>query len=153
MKRRVYIFTLVIIIVIAISYYWVNNNRYNKVKNISGYSFEYSNKDVITKTFDGELLESFVTIALGQDEFTVNLEGIDKESEVYIINPNDGDMINLDYLNGNFTVNTVLDKDITYGIIINYNLVGSIRVVDDFESLDEEKLSKEILSKLSCGIE
>ncbi|QAS61880.1 hypothetical protein [Clostridium septicum] len=50
---------------------------------ISGYSFEKIKNNVINKEFDGKYLDPFVTIALEQDEFSINLKGIKKESKVF----------------------------------------------------------------------
>ena len=46
---------------------------------ISGYSFEKIKNNVINKEFDGKYLDPFITIALKQDEFSINLKGIKKE--------------------------------------------------------------------------
>ncbi|KJZ93098.1 hypothetical protein ClosIBUN22A_CONTIG161g03356 [Clostridium sp. IBUN22A] len=52
----------------------------NDKKIVSGYSFEKTNKNIINKEFDGDYLDSFVTVAQIQDEFTVNLKGVDTDN-------------------------------------------------------------------------
>lgn len=130
----------------------INDEENNHEKIVSGYSFEKTDKNVINKDYDGTYLESFVTVAETQDEFTINLNGISSDSEVFMIDPNYGEMRPMSYENGVFTIKTNLDKDVTYGFIIDYKLSGSIRVVDDINSIDEDKLFNEILISLGCGL-
>ena len=150
--KSIFIFSLIMIMsIIFINY--SKNSKHNKIKIVSGHSFEYNKGKTILKEFDGKYLNSFVTIALKRENFIIELEGVDSNSEVFIINPDTGDMIPFDYDGDKFSANTKLDNDITYGIIIDYALTGAIRVVDNFKDLDEDKLFEEILFKLSCGIE
>ena len=107
---------------------------------------------MINKEYDGTYLKSFVTVAEQQDEFIINLNGINSDSEVMMIDPNNGDMKPMDYENGVFTLKASLDNDITYGIIIDFKLSGSIRVVNDLNSVDKDKLFNEILIALGCGL-
>ncbi|MDU3582166.1 MAG: hypothetical protein E7F68_09340 [Clostridium butyricum] len=123
----------------------------NDKKIVSGYSFEKTNKNIINKEFDGDYLDSFVTVAQIQDEFTVNLKGVDTDN-VFIIDPVTGEMTNMNKENEVYTVNMKFNNDINYGIIVDYKLVGSIRVVNDLNDIDEDKLFRDILISLGCGL-
>ncbi len=123
----------------------------NDKKIVSGYSFEKTNKNIINKEFDGDYLDSFVTIAQIKDEFTVNLKGVDTDN-VFIIDPVTGEMTNMSKENEVYTVNMKFNNDINYGIIVDYKLVGSIRVVNDLNDIDEDKLFRDILISLGCGL-
>ncbi len=119
---------------------------------VSGYTFETTEKNVINKEFDGTYLDSFITVAREHDEFLVNIKGIDSNSKVNIINPDSGDTIPVEYEDGVFSVTVKLDKDINYGIIIDYSLLGSIRIVEDLNTINNEQLVKEMLMSMGCGL-
>ena len=157
MKKRIIIYALLVFVVGLIIGGIINLkkdkvNASNHKTIVSGYSFETTKSDIIDKKLDADYLESFVTVALKQNEFTVNLEGIDSNSKVFIINPKTGKMINMKYNNGKFFVKTKFSEDINYGIIKDYKLIGSIRVVDNLNSINKEKLFKDILISLGCGL-
>jgi DNA-binding cell septation regulator SpoVG len=119
---------------------------------VSGYSFETTQKNVINKEFDGTYLDSFITVALEQEEFLVNIKGIDSNSKVFIINPDSGETIPVEYKDGEFSVSVKLDKDVNYGIIIDYSLLGAIRIVEDLNTINNEQLVKEMLMSMGCGL-
>lgn len=119
---------------------------------VSGYSFETTEKNVINKEFDGTYLDSFITVALEQEEFLVNIKGIDSDSKVFIINPDSGDTIPVEYKDDEFSINVKLDKDVNYGIIIDYSLLGSIRIVEDLNTINNEQFVKEMLMSMGCGL-
>lgn len=121
-------------------------------KMVSGYFFKTTKKNVIEKEFDGEYLNSFVTVAEPQDEFSIDIKGISEGTEVYMINPINGDIMPMEYKDGIFSLKTVLNKDINYGIIMDYKLVGSVRVVEDLTKMDEDKLFRDILVGLGCAL-
>ena len=121
-------------------------------KNISGYSFESTDKNIINKELKGEYLDSFVTVAEMQDEFTVNVKGVESSSNIFLINHDTGEMVPMEYNNGEFSVKVNLDKDITYGIIMDYKLVGSIRVVEDLNTVNQDQLFRDILISMGCGL-
>lgn len=119
---------------------------------VSGYSFETTEKNVINKEFDGTYLDSFITVALEQEEYLVNIKGIDSDSKVFIINPDSGDTIPVEYKDDEFSINVKLVKDVNYGIIIDYSLLGSIRIVEDLNTINNEQLVKEMLMSMGCGL-
>lgn len=123
----------------------------NDKKIVSGYSFEKTNKNIINKEFDGDYLDSFVTVAQIQDEFTVNLKGVDTDN-VFIIDPVTGEMTNMSKENEIYTVNMKFNNDINYGIIVDYKLLGSVRVVDNLNDIKEDELFRDILISLGCGL-
>lgn len=157
MKKRIIIYALLVFVVGLIIGGIINlkKDKVNASNNktiVSGYSFETTKSDIINKKLDADYLDSFVTVALKQNEFTVNLEGIDSNSKVFIINPKTGEMINMKYNNGKFFVKTKFAENINYGIIKDYKLIGSIRVVNNLNSINKEKLFKDILISLGCGL-
>lgn len=161
MKKRTIIIYTIIILIIGLGIGVTVNSKTNFLgllsgkserEVISGYSFEKIKNNVINKEFDGKYLDPFVTIALEQDEFSIKLKGIKKESKVFLIDPNTGEMKEIKNDNELFSITTKLEKDINYGIIVDYNLVGSIRVVQDFNSIDEGKFYRDILINLGCGL-
>ena len=121
-------------------------------ESVSGYFFKTTKKSVIEKEFDGEYLNSFVTVAEPQDEFLINIKGVSEGIEVYMINPTNGDMMPMEYKDGIFSIKTALNKDINYGIIMDYKLVGSVRVVEDLAKMDQDKLFRDILVGLGCAL-
>lgn len=128
----------------------LNDAEHEKL--VSGYFFKTTKKDVIEKEFDGDYLNSFVTVAEPHEKFSINVKGIDEGRDVYIIDPTTGNMTPMEYKDGIFSVSTSLDKEINYGIIMDYKLVGSIRVVDDLDKIDEDKLFRDILVGLGCAL-
>lgn len=59
----------------------------------------------------------------------------------------------MEYKDDKFSTKAKLDTDKNYGIIIDYSLVGAIRVVEDINKINEDKLFEEILIGIGCGIE
>lgn len=154
MNRKIIAIFILLVVVIAggIIGIVVNSERSNS-KIVSGYSFEIIEKDVIKKKYDGKYLDSFVTVAKVQDDFTINLEEVSSDRNVYIIDPSDGSVIPMEYKDDKFSTKAKLDTDKNYGIIIDYSLVGAIRVVEDINKINEDKLFEEILIGIGCGIE
>ena len=153
MKRKKIILFILIVVVIAggIIGIVVKSERSNR-KIVSGYSFEISEKNVINKKYNGKQLDSFVTVAKVQDNFSINIEEVSTDRNVYIIDPTDGDMMPMEYIDGKFSTTVKLATEINYGIIIDYSLVGAIRVVEDINKIDEDQLFEEILIGIGCGI-
>lgn len=150
-KKNIILFILIVVVIAGIIGIVVNSGKSSR-KIVSGYSFEISEKNVINKKYDGEYLDSFVTVAKVQDNFSINIEEVSADKNVYIIDPTDGEMMPMEYKDGKFSTKVELDTEINYGIIIDYSLVGSIRVVEDIKTIDEDKLFEEILIGIGCGI-
>lgn len=81
---------------------------------------------------------------------TLQIDGLEKESNLKIINPKSGETINVN--DRKITLNNIIVKDVNYGILINNDLVGIIRSVENKENIDEDALSKEIYEGLKCAL-
>lgn len=57
-----------------------------------------------------------------------------------------------DYKDNKILLKTELDSEIDYGIIIDKKLSGSVRIVEDIKKVNKEKLYKDIIYSLSCGL-
>lgn len=111
----------------------------------------YSN--TITKNFDGSYMQPLITVAEYKPEFNIKLHGIDSDNDLILINPQSGEMTKMHYNeDGQYTVTTSLEKDIDYGLLIDYRLAGSIRVVDDLKSINDEEIYSDIMENLKCGL-
>lgn len=150
-KKKILLFILIVVVIAGVIGIVVNSRKSSR-KIVSGYSFEISEKDVIKKKYDGKQLDSFVTVAKVQDNFSINIEQVSSDRNVYIIDPTDGDMMPMEYIDGKFSTTVKLSTEINYGIIIDYSLVGAIRVVEDINKIDEDQLFEEILIGIGCGI-
>lgn len=163
-KKIVIFYTLLTLVIGGVIGFLITSKTQNKVsstdtvqenlndkKIVSGYSFKKTNKNIINKELSGEYLDSFVTIAEVQNEFTINLKGINTDN-VFIINPINGEVTNMNKDNDVYSVKIQLDKDINYGIIVDYKLLGSVRVVDNLNDIKEDELFRDILISLGCGL-
>lgn len=109
--------------------------------------------DTITKTFDGSYMSPLVTVSEYKPEFNIKLDGIDKDSELILINSYSGEMIKMGYTeDGEYILSTSLEKDVDYGILVDYRLTGSIRVVNDLKEINDEEIYNEIMENLQCGL-
>ena len=109
--------------------------------------------DTLTKTFDGSYMSPLVTVSEYKPEFNIKLDGIDKDSELILINSYSGEMIKMGYNeDGEYILSTSLEKDVDYGILVNYRLTGSIRVVNDLKEINDEEIYNEIMENLQCGL-
>lgn len=109
--------------------------------------------DTITKTFDGSYMSPLVTVSEYKPQFNIKLDGINTDSELILINSYSGEMIKMDYTeDGEYILTTSLEKDVDYGILVDYRLTGSIRVVDDLIEVNDEEIYNEIIENLQCGL-
>lgn len=109
--------------------------------------------DTITKTFDGSYMSPLVTVSEYKPEFNIKLDGINNDSELILINSYSGEMIKMDYNeDGEYILSTSLEKDVDYGILVDYRLTGSIRVVNDLKEINDEEIYNEIMENLQCGL-
>lgn len=155
-KVRIFIFlaiSLLLLLLLSIPQKVVNWNNSKTIETLGDYAFEKTKDSVITKKFDGNYLYPLVTIALDNKEIDIRLEDLDEGSNVYLINPETGEEIPLeDNQGGKYSVKTSLEKDIDYGVIMNFKLIGSIRVVDDLDIPNQNKVFTDILTTLGCGL-
>lgn len=159
---KIKIFSLSIISIMIIGLFFIskheklNNSANNEVNNSAKELRDYKkiNGDTINKKFDGDYLNPLITVVESKPEFNIELEGLEAKDGLDLINSLTGDMEKIEYDgNGNFKLKTKLDKDIDYGILLDYKLVGSIRVVDDLEKTDDNELHSAIMKNLQCGLE
>lgn len=158
---KVLILCLSIVIIIASGLVFINKD--DKLNNV----LKVDNKDsigqvndlekiegsTITKKFDGIYMSPLVTISEEKPEFDIKLEGLNGEEELILINSFSGEMIKMEYgKDKKYHLNTKLDKDIDYGILLDYRLVGSIRIVEDFKKVNEDEIYAEIMKNLQCGL-
>ncbi|VYU59151.1 hypothetical protein [Clostridium tertium] len=109
--------------------------------------------ETITKTFDGSYMSPLITVSEYKPEFNIKLEGIDKESELILINSYSGEMIKMDYdKDGKYILKTSLEKNVDYGILVDFRLTGSIRVVDNLKEVNDEEIYKDIMKRIQCGL-
>lgn len=94
-----------------------------------------------------------ITIAKYQKEFTINLDGISKKNKVEIINPVSGVKVQMKNNNRDrHYLNIKMDKNIDYGILIGNRLIGSIRIVDNIDEINEKTIYDDIMENLKCGL-
>lgn len=109
--------------------------------------------DTITKIFDGSYMSPLVTVSEYKSQFNIKLDGINTDSELILINSYSGEMIKMDYTeDGEYILTTSLEKDVDYGILVDYRLTGSIRVVDDLIEVNDEEIYNDIIENLQCGL-
>lgn len=155
-KVRIFIFLAISLLVLLSLPTLKKGANYSNSKTIETfgyYAFEKTKDSVITKKFDGNYLYPLVTIALDNKEIDIRLEDLDEDSNVYLINPETGDEIPIeDNHGGKYSVKTSLEKDIDYGVIMNYKLIGAVRIVDDLDIPNQNKVFTEMLTRLGCGL-
>ena len=109
--------------------------------------------NTITKIFDGYYMSPLITVAEYKPEFNIKINSVDKGNKLMLINSNSGDMIKMEYSDdGKYKLNTKLEKNVDYGILVDYRLTGSIRVVDDLKKVNDEEIYKLIMENLQCGL-
>ncbi|MGL4570659.1 MAG: hypothetical protein ACRCVJ_06320 [Clostridium sp.] len=91
-----------------------------------------------------------VNIINDAESFNLKIDGIEKSNKVRIVNPKNGESIDVN--DGNITLNNVIEKDIDYGILLDDDLIGIIRAVNNKDEIDEEALTEEIYNSLKCAL-
>lgn len=152
----------VVIFGILIFRYSSQNKLSYKEKN--NYTTEKNNKEesrdiqkitgnIINNKLQGDYLKPLITIAKYQKEFTINLDGISKKNKVEIINPVSGVKVQMKNNNRDrHYLNIKMDKNIDYGILIGNRLIGSIRIVDNIDEINEKTIYDDIMENLKCGL-
>ncbi|ENK0557834.1 hypothetical protein [Clostridium sporogenes] len=144
-----------ILILTAVGFYIFNNEpkalSYNKAENIKKFDEVYSSE--INKSYDGSYLDKIVTMVDSKEEFNIKINDINKGSKIILINPSNGEKQDMTYTENNeFVLTTKLDEGVNYGILMDNKLIGGIRVVNELDKADKEKIYEEVMRSLQCGI-
>ncbi|HDK7177850.1 TPA: hypothetical protein PTW06_002638 [Clostridium botulinum] len=155
---RVKILTILgasILILTAVGFYIFNNESKalsdNKVENIKKFDDVYSSE--INKSYDGSYLDKIVTMVDAKEKFNIKINDINKDSKIILINSSNGEKQDMTYTENNeFVLTTKLDEGVNYGILMDNKLIGGIRVVNELDKADKEKIYEEVMKSLQCGI-
>ncbi|KIN82915.1 hypothetical protein [Clostridium botulinum] len=155
---RVKILTILgasILILTAVGFYIFNNEPKalsdNKAENIKKFDEVYSSE--INKSYDGSYLDKIVTMVDAKEKFNIKINDINKDSKIILINSSKGEKQDMTYTENNeFVLTTKLDENVNYGILMNNKLIGGIRVVNELDKADKEKIYEEVIKSLQCGI-
>ena len=144
-----------ILILTAVGFYIFNNEPKalsdNKAENIKKFDEVYSSE--IYKRYDGSYLDKIVTMVDSKEEFNIKINDINKGSKIILINPSNGEKQDMTYTENNeFVLTTKLDEGVNYGILMDNKLIGGIRVVNELDKADKEKIYEEVMRSLQCGI-
>lgn len=144
-----------ILILTAVGFYIFNNEPKalsdNKAENIKKFDEVYSSE--INKSYDGIYLDKIVTMVDSKEEFNIKINDINKGSKIILINPSNGEKQDMTYTENNeFVLTTKLDEGVNYGILMDNKLIGGIRVVNELDKVDKEKIYEEVMKSLQCGI-
>ncbi|HDK7139359.1 TPA: hypothetical protein PTV74_002507 [Clostridium botulinum] len=155
---RVKILTILgasILILTAVGFYIFNNEPKalsdNKAENIKKFDEVYSSE--INKSYDGSYLDKIVTMVDAKEKFNIKINDINKDSKIILINSSNGEKQDMTYTENNeFVLTTKLDENVNYGILMDNKLIGGIRVVNELDKADKEKIYEEVMKSLQCGI-
>ncbi|HDK7175909.1 TPA: hypothetical protein PTV31_002504 [Clostridium botulinum] len=144
-----------ILILTAVGFYIFNNEPKalsdNKAENIKKFDEVYSSE--INKSYDGTYLDKIVTMVDSKEEFNIKINDINNGSKIMLINPSNGEKQDMTYSKNNeFVLTTKLDEGVNYGILMDNKLIGGIRVVNELDKADKEKIYEEVMKSLQCGI-
>ncbi|EKS4343451.1 hypothetical protein NSA52_02245 [Clostridium sporogenes] len=144
-----------ILILTAVGFFIFNNEPKalldNKAENIKKFDEVYSSE--INKSYNGTYLDKIVTMVDSKEEFNIKINDINKSSKIMLINPSNGEKQDMTYAENNeFVLTTKLDEGVNYGILMDNKLIGGIRVVNELDKADKEKIYEEVMKSLQCGI-
>ncbi|BFK81003.1 hypothetical protein I3900191A7_11480 [Clostridium baratii] len=140
---------LIILVVVSLSIVGIAFKSYIKTEE-SGKKNAKQDSVLIKANYKEGRLYPMINIIEDTKSVTVQIDGLEKESDIKIVNPKSGETINVN--DRKITLNNIIVKDINYGVLINNDLVGIIRSVEDKENIDEEALSEEIYEGLKCAL-
>ncbi len=107
----------------------------------------------INKSYDGSYLDKIVTMVDAKEKFNIKINDINKDSKIILINSSNGEKQDMTYTENNeFVLTTKLDEGVNYGILMDNKLIGGIRVVNELDKADKEKIYEEVMKSLQCGI-
>ncbi|CUP83611.1 hypothetical protein BH721_02785 [Clostridium baratii] len=140
---------LIILVIIFLGIGVVAFKSYMKTGNLEK---KNEKKDSITikANYKEGRLYPMINIIEDTKSITLQIDGVEKESDLKIINPESNETIDVN--DRKITLNNIILKDINYGILLNNDLVGIIRAVENKEDIDEEALSEEIYEGLKCAL-
>lgn len=141
-----------IIIILVITSLIISMTAFKSYIKIEGSGKKNEKQDSITikANYKEGRLYPMINIIEDMKSITLQIDGLEKESDLKIVNPKSGETINVN--EGKITLNNIIVKDINYGILLNSDLVGIIRSVENKEDIDEEALSEEIYEGLKCAL-
>ncbi|KEJ03241.1 hypothetical protein N496_01365 [Clostridium botulinum A2B3 87] len=144
-----------ILVLTAVGFYIFNNEskalQDNKAENIKKFDEVYSSE--INKSYNGTYLDKIVTMVDAKEEFNIRINDINKGSKIILINSSNGEKQDMTYTENNqFVLTTKLDEGVNYGILMDNKLIGGIRVVNELDKADKEKIYEEVIKSLQCGI-
>lgn len=141
-----------IIIILVITSLIISMTAFKSYIKIEGSGKKNEKQDSITikANYKEGRLYPMINIIEDTKSITLQIDGLEKESDLKIVNPKSGETINVN--EGKITLNNIIVKDINYGILLNSDLVGIIRSVENKEDIDEEALSEEIYEGLKCAL-
>ncbi|HIG0357648.1 TPA: hypothetical protein ACX96U_002999 [Clostridium sporogenes] len=144
-----------ILILTAVGFFIFNNEPKalsdNKAENIKKFDEVYSSE--INKSYNGTYLDKIVTMVDSKEEFNIKINDINKGSKIILINPLNGEKQDMTYAKNNeFVLTTKLDEGVNYGILMDNKLIGGIRIVNELDKADKEKIYEEVMKSLQCGI-
>lgn len=141
-----------IIIILVITSLIISMTAFKSYMKIEGSGKKNEKQDSITikANYKEGRLYPMINIIEDTKSITLQIDGLEKESDLKIVNPKSGETINVN--EGKITLNNIIVKDINYGILLNSDLVGIIRSVENKEDIDEEALSEEIYEGLKCAL-
>lgn len=139
----------IILVVMSLSIVGIAFKSYIKTEE-SGKKNAKQDSVLIKANYKEGRLYPMINIIEDTKSVTVQIDGLEKESDIKIVNPKSGETINVN--DRKITLNNIIVKDINYGVLINNDLVGIIRSVEDKENIDEEALSEEIYEGLKCAL-
>ncbi|MDU1053105.1 hypothetical protein [Clostridium baratii] len=140
---------IIILVITSLSISMIAFKSYIKIEDL-GKKNEKQDSIIIKANYKEGRLYPMINIIEESKSITLQIDGLEKESNLKIIDPKSGETINVN--DGKITLNNIIVKDINYGILLNDDLVGVMRAVENKEDIDEEALSEEIYEGLKCAL-
>ena len=140
---------LIILVIIFLGIGVIAFKSYMKTGNLEK---KNEKKDSITikANYKEGRLYPMINIIEDTKSIILQIDGVEKESDLKIINPESNETIDVN--DRKITLNNIIVKDINYGILLNNDLIGIIRAVENKADIDEEALSEEIYEGLKCAL-
>lgn len=133
--------------------YFNQKDKKEEVKVNSTYERIKADGNIINKSFKNGKLDPLITIAEKHSNFNIKLDGIKDKDKVVLINTYTGEQVEFNNEgNGKFSAKTKLEPSKDYGILVNDQLAGSIKVIDSFKDVNIEDIYNQSLKSISCGL-